>query len=65
MNFSENALVNYEFIGDDYIHIKIGGDHGGRSFKFVYEICNVKNPNAITNTVVIAYFEAKVCSNLA
>ena len=41
------------------IHIKIGGDHGGKSFKACFQICNVKNPNNKDNTVVFSLFEAK------
>lgn len=28
------------------IHVKIGGDHGGGSFKLSFQICNTKNPNS-------------------
>ena len=51
-------LVEYPFIGDA-IHIKIGGDHGGGSFKLVYQICNTRNPNSLANTVVIEMCQAK------
>ena len=40
-------------------HIKIGGDHGGGSFKMSYQICNTNNPNSKSNTVVFSVFEAK------
>ena len=39
--------------------MKIGGDHGGGSFKMGYEIVNTKNPNCKENTVVFSLFEAK------
>ena len=51
-------LVEYEFIGN-IIHIKIGGDHGGDSFKMSFQICNVSNPNSKNNTVVFSIFEAR------
>ncbi|XP_057313753.1 uncharacterized protein LOC130655069 isoform X2 [Hydractinia symbiolongicarpus] len=41
------------------IHVKIGGDHGGGSFKLSFQICNTKNPNSKSNTVVFSIFEAK------
>ena len=41
------------------IHIKIGGDHGGGSFKMSYQIANVANPNSKDNTTVFSLFEAK------
>ena len=41
------------------IHIKIGGDHGGGSFRMSYQIANVANPNSKDNTTVFSLFEAK------
>lgn len=41
------------------VHIKIGGDHGGGSFKMNYQICNTLHPNSKDNTVVFSIFEAK------
>ena len=41
------------------VHIKIGGDHGGGSFKMSYQLANQKNPNSKANTVVFSLFEAK------
>ena len=41
------------------IHIKIGGDHGGGSFKMSYQVANTTNPNSKDNTVVFSVFEAK------
>ena len=41
------------------IHVKIGGDHGGKSFKACYQICNTSAPNSKDNTVVFSIFEAK------
>ena len=43
----------------DEIHVKIGGDHGGGSFKTCYQICNTNKPNNKDNTVVFSLFEAK------
>ena len=44
---------------NEEVHIKIGGDHGGGSFKMSYQLCNQKNPNSQSNTVVFNVFEAK------
>ena len=41
------------------IHVKIGGDHGGKSFKACYQIVNKENPNSKDNTIVFSLFEAK------
>ena len=43
----------------DEIHVKIGGDHGGGSFKISYQLCNTSKPNNKDNTVVFSLFEAK------
>ena len=51
-------LVQHSFIKDNEIHVKIGGDHGGGSFK-LYQIANVSHPNSTDNTVVFSIFEAK------
>ncbi|XP_070575345.1 uncharacterized protein [Ptychodera flava] len=39
-------------IPEDIIQIKIGGDKGGGSMKFIFEVCNLEHPNAKENTVV-------------
>ena len=44
---------------EDEIQVKIGGDHGGGSFKMAYQIANVERPNAANNTVAFCLFEAK------
>ena len=43
----------------DEVVIKIGGDHGGKSFKLCFEIANVESPNALLNTVPFCVFEGK------
>ena len=57
--FRNGLLLHHSFIADNEIHLKIGGDHGGGSFKMCYEIVNTKNPNCKENTVVFSLFEAK------
>ena len=52
-------LVQHSFIKDNEIRVKIGGDHGGSSFKLSYQISNVSHPNSTDNTVVFSIFEAK------
>ena len=51
-------IINYPFIKNE-THIKIGGDHGGGSFKMSFQVANVENPNRKDNTVVFSIFEAK------
>lgn len=48
-----NAIPEHE------VHLKIGGDAGGGSFKMAFQIANLKHPNSKTNTVVFAMFQAK------
>ena len=52
-------LVQHQFIPLEEIYVKIGGDHGGASFKMGYQICNVKNPNRKDNTIIFSLFEGK------
>ena len=46
-------------IPEDEVHIKVGGDAGGGSFKMAFQIANVQKPNSKTNTVVFAMFHSK------
>ena len=52
-------MFQHCFIPENEIHIKIGGDHGDKSFKMSYQISNVRNPNRKDNSVVFSIFEAK------
>ena len=47
-------MVNHPFIPKDEIHVKIGGDHGGGSFKMSYQIASVMHPNKLENTVIFS-----------
>ena len=49
----ENAIPENE------IHIKLGGDAGGGSFKMAFQITNLDRPNSKTNTIVFTMFQAK------
>eukprot|EP00117_Sycon_ciliatum_P024768 scpid36716/ scgid20708/ len=46
-------------IASDLVVVKIGGDHGGGSFKLCFQIANFPNPNSLKNTVPVVFFEAK------
>lgn len=46
-------------IPEEEIWLKIGGDHGGGSFKLCLQILNIPNPNAKGNTHVILYMPAR------
>ena len=56
--FRNNLLVDYNSMGNE-IHLKVGGDHGGGSFKMSFQICNISKPNSKENTIVFCIFEAK------
>ena len=46
-------------IPSDEIWLKIGGDHGGNSFKLSLQVLNVQNPNAKDSTFLICLVECK------
>ena len=46
-------------IPQNEIWSKLGGDHGGGSFKFCLQVLNVKHPNSKTSTFLVRMFEAK------
>ena len=46
-------------IPDDQIWVKVGGDHGGGSFKFCVHVCNLPKPNSPANTICALVFEGK------
>ena len=56
---TNNLLVEHPFIPSDEIHLKIGGDHGGDSFKGSLQVANVEHPNQESNTVIWTIMEAK------
>ena len=46
-------------IPKEEIWVKVGGDHGGKSFKFCFQIANTMHPNALHNTIPFLVFAAK------
>ena len=56
---STNLLYDHPFMPKDEVRLKIGGDHGGSSFKASFQIANVLNPNQPNNTVIFSIMEAK------
>ena len=52
-------LYDHPFIPSNEIHSKIGGDHGGGSFKMEFQVGNVEKPNKPENTVIFSIAEAK------
>ena len=68
-SFVKNLLDEYDrqdrltchdgAIPDDEIWVKIGGDHGGGSFKLMLQIANLRNANSKFNTCLIAMAECK------
>ena len=55
---STKTFVDYKSMQNE-VHIKIGGDHGGGSFKMAFQNANVLNPNRGTNTTVFSSFNGK------
>ena len=59
-HFQENNLIWHDgAIPEDKIMLKVGGDHGGGSFKLSFQIANCRNPNSLKNTIPFLIFEAK------
>ena len=57
---SQNLLSWHEnAIPEDTIWLKVGGDHGGGSFKLSVQIANVQSPNSKHNTFMICMANAK------
>ncbi|KAL8566641.1 hypothetical protein ACOMHN_049782 [Nucella lapillus] len=46
-------------IPEDEIWIKIGGDHGGKSFKMMLQVANLANANSKHNTCMFTIVECK------
>ena len=46
-------------IPEDQIWLKVGGDHGGGSFKMSLQIANIQSPNSKHNTFMICMANAK------
>ena len=55
----KKALVWPTNIPENEIWIKIGGDHGGGSFKLALQIANLQNPNSSSSTHLIQIAECK------
>ena len=59
-NYEEqHKLVWNEGMPENEVWIKIGGDHGGSSFKLCLPVCNVEKPNSNENTVAFCCMPAK------
>ena len=61
LKLNRENLLQHSNIKDNEVHIKVGGDYGGGSFKICYQVVNVDKPNAKRNTNVFSIFEAKDC----
>lgn len=47
-----------EFVPQDELWVKLGGDKGGSSFKMNFQLVNTPRPNSVQNTCVFTVFEA-------
>ena len=52
-------IYSHNFIPDNEIWLKVGGDHGGESFEMTFQIGNMQHPNVPENTVIFSIMEAK------
>ena len=59
--YREQQLLDFHDgkIPEDQIGVKIGGDHGGDSFKLCLQIVNVKSPNSRHNTFMVTMLNGK------
>ena len=63
--FTRNNQLTWKGMPSDEIWIKIGGDGGGGSTKFYYQIVNVPKPNSKNNsTCFLAYRADESLPNL-
>lgn len=51
-------LLVWDGIPEEEIWIKIGGDKGGGTTKFYYQVVNVQRANSIFNTTAFCVYEA-------
>ena len=54
-----DSLCGHPEKSHDEVWVKIGGDHGGGSFKLSFQLGNVANPNSVKNTVPFLGFARK------
>ena len=67
--FVPELLNKYEEVGllhshdgqipEDEVWVKLGGDHGGGTFKIMLQIANIANPNSNLNTFIICMVDCK------
>ena len=57
--YEEAGMLRWNDMPENEVWIKVGGDHGGDSFKISIQIANQNNPNSKDNTIVIACFQTK------
>lgn len=59
MRNSRHVWEWHDDIPDDEIWIKLGGDHGGNSFKTMLQVANLDNPNSKHNTFLVCLTNCK------
>jgi len=59
LNDAAGTLVWPATVPKEEVWVKIGGDHGGQSFKLCFELVNVTHPNALCNTIPFLVFAVK------
>ena len=53
------SLTWHAGMAENEIWLKLGGNHGGGSFKLSFQIANVTHPNSTKNTIPLVVFGAK------
>nr|XP_054764922.1 uncharacterized protein LOC129271647 [Lytechinus pictus] len=51
-----DELIQLDTLPKDEVWVKLGGDKGGDTFKMMIQIANVRSPNCLRNTQVVALF---------
>eukprot|EP00117_Sycon_ciliatum_P027581 scpid72119/ scgid22373/ len=57
--YAEHGKMAEHSIPNGEVWLKLGGDHGGGTFKFVMQVANVQHPNSLFNTIPICIFDAQ------
>ena len=59
-HFRNGRLTWNNEIPENEVHIRLGGDAGGGSFKMAFQITNLRHPNPKPNTEVFNMLHAKI-----
>lgn len=57
-NVQAGRLVWKDHLPKGEVWLKVGGDKGGGSFKWLFQLANLHHPNSVDNTCIVACLEA-------